>query len=206
MVRTPLASLTLIALFALPAVALAQNYDAMIRQGMQNMDRIVNQANQQANQIVQQRMRDPQVQASYNQYLARMRTSGQRPMDYPTYTYYYVYTNGFSQQGMAHMRANEANISNAERAKVQQLRQAEAQRGQAQSQWQQGYSRNQQEAGRGLMGQSTYYAPNGQPMQLPHTWQPNSTHVHQNNTYHVDQSGRYFVRGADGWWYPLAQR
>lgn len=95
------------------APALAQNYDAMIRQGMQNMDRIVNQANQQVNQAVQQRMQDPQVQASYTQYRQRMLAQGQQPMDYPTYTYNWIYTRGFSQQGIAHARANEAGIAAA---------------------------------------------------------------------------------------------
>lgn len=77
-------------------------------------------------------------------------------------------------------------------------------RGQAQHQQRDSYFRNQQEAGRGLMGQSTYYtAPNGAQYQLPHTWQRNTTHVYQNNTYHVDQTGQYYIRGQDGWWYPL---
>jgi hypothetical protein len=65
------------------------------------------------------------------------------------------------------------------------------------------YFANQQEAGRQLMGQSSYWAPNGQRLQLPHTWQPNTTNQYQGQTYHVDASGRYHVQGADGWWYPL---
>jgi hypothetical protein len=68
------------------------------------------------------------------------------------------------------------------------------------------YSRNQQEAGRDLMGQSTYVAPNGAPLQLPHTWQKNTTHKHQGQTYQDDQTGQYHVRGANGWWYPLVTR
>jgi hypothetical protein len=91
----------------------------------------------------------------------------------------------------------------AEMGKVAELRQAEAARGQSQQAMRDGYSRNQAEAGRALMGQSTYQAASGQQLQLPHTWQPNTTRVYQGNTYHVDASGQYYVRGADGWWYPV---
>ena len=127
-------------------------------------------------------------------------------MDYPTNTNNGIYTNGYSAQGIAHARANEAGIANAERAKVQQLREAEAQRGAAQQQHRDTYARNQQEAGRQLTGQSTYIAPNGSSLVLPHTWQPNTQHVHQGQTYRVDASGQYQVLAADGWWYPLQAR
>ena len=44
-----------------------------------------------------ERMHDPQVQAAYRQYAAQ---SGGRPaMDFPTFTYNYVYTRGFSRDG-----------------------------------------------------------------------------------------------------------
>lgn len=185
--------------------ALAQDYDAMIRQSMGRMNQIVGQAQQGAQNIVQQRMHDPQVQASYRQYLARMQASGQRPMDFPAYTYQYVYTNGFSQAGVAHMRANEANIRQNEHAAAMRLREATAARGQAQQAQRDGYFANQQEAGRQLTGQSTFTAPNGSRVALPHTWQSNTTHSYQGNTYRVDQSGAYHVLGSDGWWYPLAR-
>ena len=65
------------------------------------------------------------------------------------------------------------------------------------------YSRNQQEAGRQLMGNSTFTAANGAQTVLPHTWQANTTHQHQGNTYHVDPSGQYWVQATNGYWYPL---
>ena len=68
------------------------------------------------------------------------------------------------------------------------------------------YFANQQEAGRQLLGQSTYVAPDGAALALPHTWQRNSTHVHQGQTYRVDASGQYHVLGANGWWCPLQPR
>ena len=202
-VRAAARALLLVAASALPALVAAQDYGAMVQQGMARMDGIVNQAQQGVNQAVQQRMNDPQVRASYAQYVQQMRASGRPAMDFPTYTYNWIYTRGFSAQGMAQARANEANIANAEMGAAQRLRQAEAERGQAQQQQRDAYFRNQQEAGRGLMGQSTFIAPNGTQMVLPHTWQRNTTQVYQNNTYHVDQSGQYYVRGSDGWWYPL---
>lgn len=200
------AAAALAALAALAASpAAAQNYELMIRQALARQNAVVNQAQQQVQHIVHQRMQDPAVQAAYQRYVQQ---SGGRPaMDYPTYTYYYIYTNGFSAQGMAHMRANEGAIGQREAAAWQGVRQAEAARAQAQQQHRDGYHLHQQEAGRRLMGQSTYGLPSaqgGQGLQLPHTWQPNTTHHHQGRTYHVDASGRYHVLAGDGWWYPLA--
>jgi hypothetical protein len=185
------------------AGAQAQDFNAMIQQQMNAMNQNIANAQQHVNGIVQQRMHDPAVQASYRQYLARMQQTGQRPMDYPTFTYNYVYTNGFSAQGMAHARANEANIGAKERAAVQGVRDAERNRGAAMQQQQQSYFNNQQEAGRQLMGNSTFTAPNGSQTVLPHTWQNNSSHRYQGNNYHVDTSGQYWVQAANGYWYAL---
>ena len=190
----------------LPFASAAQNYDAMIQQQMNAMNANIARGQQMVNGIVQQRMADPQVQAGYRQYLAQMRAAGRPPMDYPTYTYNWVYTNGFSVQGVAHARATEAGIAAKDRAAVQGLRDAERQRGAAQQAQRDGYFANQQEAGRQLLGQSTYVAPNGAALALPHTWQRNTTHVHQGQTYHVDASGQYHVLGANGWWFPLQSR
>ncbi|MFT3954033.1 MAG: hypothetical protein QM722_06455 [Piscinibacter sp.] len=190
----------------LAAPAAAQDYGAMVQQQMAAMNANIARGQQMVNDIVRQRMADPQVQAGYRQYLAQMRAAGRPAMDYPTYTYNWIYTAGFSAQGLAHARANEAGIARAEQAKVRELRDAERQRGQAQQQQRDGYFANQQEAGRGLMGQSTYLAPNGTAFALPHTWQPNTQHSHQGQTYRVDASGQYHVLGTDGWWYPLQAR
>jgi hypothetical protein len=194
------------ALVVLAGPAAAQDYDAMLRQQIQLMNANIARGQQMVENNVRQRMADPQVQAGYRQYLAQMRAAGQPPMDYPTYTYNWIYTNGYSAQGIAHARATEAGIASAERAKVQQLREAEAQRGAAQQQQRDSYARNQQEAGRQLTGQSTYLAPNGAALVLPHTWQPNTQHVHQGQTYRVDASGQYQVLAANGWWVPLQAR
>jgi hypothetical protein len=201
---TSILAATAAALLAAPAAA--QDYGAMVQQQMNAMNANIARGQQRVDQIVRQRMADPQVQASYREYLAQMRAAGRPAMDYPSYTYQWVYTAGFSAQGIAHARANEAGIARAEQAKVRELRDAESRRGQAQQQQRDGYFAHQQEAGRGLTGQSSYLAPNGSSVVLPHTWQPNSQHSHQGQTYRVDASGQYHVLGTDGWWYPLPAR
>lgn len=189
-----------LALASLPAAA--QDFDLLIRQALARQNAAVSQAQNQVQRIVNQRMQDPAVQAGYQRYVQQ--SAGRPAMDYPTYTYHYIYTNGFSAQGMAHMRANEGAIQQREAAAWQGVRQAETQRAQAQQQHRDGYHLQQQEAGRRLMGQSTYVLPNGQGLQLPHTWQASTTHQYQGQTYHVDAGGRYHVLAGNGWWYPLA--
>lgn len=192
------------ALMLLPLAAQAQNFDAMIQQQMAAMNANLQRGQQQVNQMVQQRMQDPAVQQAWQRYLQQ--TGGRPAMDYPTFTYNYIYTNGFTPQGLAHARNTEAGNQQAEMAAWQRLQNAQRQRGQAQQAQRDGFFAHQQEAGRQLQGNSTYIAPNGQALVLPHTWQRNTTYQHQGATYHVDGSGRYFVLAANGWWYPLASR
>ena len=198
-------AIKLVAAVSLSGVASAQDYGAMVQQSMNRMNQIIANAQQTSNNMVQQRMRDPEVQASYQQYLAQVRASGRPAMDFPTFTYNYIYTRGFTREGIAHAQANENGMRNNERAALQRLRDAEAGRGAAMQQQRDVYFANQGEAGRGLMGQSTYRAANGASTALPHTWQANTSHEYQGNSYHVNQSGQYFVRGGDGYWYPLAR-
>jgi hypothetical protein len=201
---------TLISAFALGVAlvflavprAQAQDYGAMVQQSMARMNAIIANGQNQVNQMVQQRMQDPQVQMAYRQHMAAAAQNGQQPMPYAQFTYNYIYTRGFSADGIAHARANESAMAANERAAVQRLRDATQARGQAMQTQRDHYFANQQEAGRQLNGQSTYVAPNGQPMVLPHTWQPNTTHEYQGATYGVDASGQYHVL-SNGWWYPV---
>lgn len=183
--------------------AQAQDYMAMIQQSMNRMDQIVNQAQQAGDAAVRQRMQDPQVQQAYQQYRMQMQASGQQPMDFYRFTYEYIYTNGFSRDGIAHRARVENGNRAAEMNAVRGMREAEQNRANAMQAQRDGYSRNQQEAGRQLGGNSSFHAQNGTSTVLPHTWQSNTTHVYQGNTYHVDPSGQYYVQGTDGWWYPL---
>jgi hypothetical protein len=153
------------------------------------------------NGVMQQAMqqRGPEIEATYYQCLQSGRYCG--PFD--EYALNYVTTNGFTDGGAWAQRSREdaKKVHDAGRA----LREAEAERGKAQAGQRDHFFYNQMEAGRQLMGNSTFTAPNGSQMVLPHTWQVNTTQVFQGNTYHVDQGGQYHVLGGDGFWYPLAR-
>ena len=185
----------------LPAPALSQDWRAMLEQ----QNATVDAAQQQAQQIVQQRMQDPQVQAAYLQHVAQAAQSGTQPYDFPTFTYYYVATRGFSAEGKADWYANEGDIQRKEQRAWQEYRDAQAARQGAMNDLQEGYHRNQQEAGRQLQGQSTFENPSGQTQALPHTWQRNTYQTHQGNTYFVDESGQYWMLDPNnsGYWQPL---
>jgi hypothetical protein len=204
LIKNLIASSALALGLALPLAVQAQDYGAMVQQSMAAMNANIQRGQQQVNQMVQQRMQDPAVQQAWQRYLQQ---SGGRPqMNYATFTYNYIYTAGFSSAGIAHARANESGMQQREMQAWRGLQQAQANRAAAMQNQRDHYVANQQEAGRALMGNSTYVAPNGQPLVLPHTWQRNGTYEHQGHVYHVDQSGQYYVRATDGWWYPLGAR
>jgi hypothetical protein len=200
----------IVAVFLLSTSASAQDYNALMRQSQAEMNRIMAQGQQQLDSMVAQRMRDPAVQAGYRQHLAQMQAAGRPALDFPTYTSQYIATRGFTADGIRSAQAANADMQAKERAAWQGLQQAQAQRGQAQQAQRDGYFSQQQEAGRQLMGNSTYSvnanAGIGATVQLPHTWAANSTHQHQGKTYHVDASGNYHVQAANGWWYPVQRR
>jgi hypothetical protein len=189
---------------AWPAIAAAQDYDAMIRESQARMNAIIANAQASSNRIVEQNMRDPKVQAAYRQHLAEAQRRGVQPYDFRTYAYYYSATGGFSQQGLAQYNATTQSNQSKEQAAWRDLQAAQADRAAAQAQNSARYSANQQEAGRALQGTSSYTAPNGQQLVLPHTWQANSYHNYQGAQYFVDASGNYFVQTI-GYWYPLAR-
>lgn len=190
---------------AAAARAHAQDWTAMIQQQMSQTDEMLARGQQQVDGIVQQRMQDPAVQTAYRQHLAAASAQGRTPLDYPNFTYQYVYTNGFSARGMAHARATEAGIQAQQRQAIEGVRGAEANRAAAMQGERDSYFRNQKEAGHQLLGNSTYSAANGAQQVLPHTWQANTDHEYQERTYHVDAAGQYWIAGADGYWYPLAR-
>jgi len=172
---------------------------------LQQNRQLTQQINQAQTSAIQRAMQDPKIQAAYRQHLAQAQQRGQRPSDFPTFAYNYMYTAGFSAQGIAHARAVEAGNQAREMQSWRGYQAAQANRAAAQTQWQRGYSNHQQEAGRQLLGQSTYTAGNGTTVALPHTWQANTQHQYQGNTYRVDASGNYWV-AANGYWHPLSAR
>jgi hypothetical protein len=212
--RPALRVLAAAALVAISASAGAQNLNLILQQQMNQTSQMMAEAQRQSQQLsqtmaqrqhqmLQQRMQDPQVQSAYRAHLQQMRSTGRQPMDFATFTGEYIYTNGFSREGIAHRNRIESGNRAAEMNRWQGVRVAEQNRASSMQQQRDSYSENQREAGRGLMGQSTYYGPNGSATVLPHTWQPNSRHRYQGNTYQVNASGQIFVHGSDGWWYPL---
>lgn len=197
------AAAALTAATLLPGTAQAQDYGAMVAQSTARMNAIIANGQQQVNGIVQRRMQDPQVQAGYRQHLAQSAQAGRQPMNFQTYTYNWIYTRGYSNDGIAHMRRVEAGNQAAEHNAWRGLQAAQANRGAAQMNQSASFYNNQQEAGRQLMGNSTFTAGNGYQTVLPHTWQANTTHQFQGNAYHVDQAGQYWAYGSNGYWYPL---
>ena len=194
----------------------AQDLNALLQQQMNQTNRMMADAQRQSQQLsqtmaqtqhqmIQRKMQDPQVQAAYRAYLQQMQSSGRQAMDFATFTGEYIYTNGFSREGIAHRNRIESGNRAAETQALRGVRQAEQNRSDSMQQQRDGYFRNQGEGGRGLMGQSTYTGPNGSSTSLPHTWQRNSAHEYQGNTYRVNEAGQYYVRGGDGWWYPVTR-
>lgn len=204
--KTAIKSLAAAALLAaLPVLAGAQDFTAMINAQMAQMNATLAQGQQQVNAIVQQRMQDPVVQAAYREHVARAQASGLQPWNFETFAYNYAATGGFSAQGVAAWQQNEA----ANNARVMEawrgLQAAQADRAAAQAQNAAGFSNNMTEAGNQLMGNSTFSSPNGYSNVLPHTWQADTYHVYEGNTYYVDQGGRYYAY-SNGTWVPLTRR
>jgi hypothetical protein len=184
----------------------SQNLSAMINREMSTMNQRLAANQQRINGFVQQRMRDPRVRAGYSQYVARARSAGVQPTSFANYAYGDVATNGYSRQGVALFRANEANNAARIASSAAGLRAAQAARGAAQLGMQQSFSNNQREFGNLLRGTSTYVAGNGATQVLPHTWQSNTYQSYQGREYYVDYSGGYHVLANNGYWYPLAPR
>ena len=201
-----LAALALLAgASGLPSLAGAQDFTAMINAQMAQMDATLAQAQNHVNGIVQQNMQDPVVQAAYQRHVAEAQRTGAAPWNFETFAYYYAATGGFSAEGKAAWYRNEAANGAREMAAWKDLQIAEANRAAAQADNSASFSRNQNEFGNQLMGNSTYSAPNGYANVLPHTWQANTYHNYNGNTYFVDEGGRYYAY-SNGSWVPLTQR
>lgn len=179
---------------------LGPDYGAMIAQAQAQQAAQNAQMQQMTASIVQQNMRNPQVQAAWNQH--RAQGGG---MSLEQFAYQWAATGGFSPQGMAYYQQNEAANRAKEMAALQGVRQAEAARGQAQRNLQEGYARNQAEAGRNLQGRRTYADPatGGQvALQYLQPGQP-SYDPGSGRTYVMDGNGTYWSAGPDGYWTPM---
>ena len=198
-IRTLLAVATLA---GISGTASAQDFTAMINQALARQNAAVQGATNRAMGAVQQNMSNPQVLAAYRSHVAQAQARGQRPLDLQTFAYNWTATAGFTNTAQYYNVSNQ--IVNNERAAFQALQAAQANRANAIAGLNQGFSNNQQEAGRQLMGQGTFRAPNGYSSVLPTTWAANSTQFFNGNTYHVDGGGRYYAL-SNGTWIPLSR-
>ncbi|MBX3171694.1 MAG: hypothetical protein KF760_30065 [Candidatus Eremiobacteraeota bacterium] len=188
-------------------IALALSTNAWAQYGdFTNMDmtRLYNQHVQQTNayfqnrtqQMVQSNMTNPQVQYAYQQYLAQ---GGQASFE--QFAYMYAATGGFSQQGIQNYNQTTQNINAQQRNAWNGYQQAQQQRQQAVQDWQNGYYRNQAEAGYNLNGQATYATPAG-PQVLHYNNQPGYYQQNGQN-YYMDPSGNYYYVYPNGTVQPL---
>lgn len=201
--KTLIAAAALALTAAVPLTAAAQDYAGMLRQSQMRANLLTMQINQSRAQAVNQKAQDPVVRARYAQYVQQMQSRGMRPMSFFQYAEEYMFTRGFSREGMAYARNVNNGIQARERASLMAYRDAQARRGEAMRVQQEHYFNNRKESGLGLMGKSTYYGPNGYSSQLPHTWQNNTQHHYQGQTYRVTETGQYQVLGPNGWWHPI---
>ena len=180
----------------------AQDFTQMDITGMYNAWAQGQQMEMQAmqQQIIQQNMNDPNVIALYNQQVAAGLFQG----DLASFAYKYAATGGMSAQGYANYNNTTNQIAEQYRGAYNDYNEGLQNYRDAYSGYTGGYATNAAEAGRGLMGQSTYQGyGNGQV--LPHTWQPNSYNTYNGNSYYVDEGGRYYMAdpNGSGVWYPL---
>ncbi len=153
------------------------------------------------NSIIRRNLADPHVMALYRQHLAQ----GGR-MTPEQFAYAYAATGGFTPQGYANYNNTSRQIGEQLQGSMQGLRNAEAARAQAQGQWSAGYINNQQEAGRGLMGQGSYVDPrSGSPVQLDYLPSAQPSYNPQTGMYYMqDANGNYYASRGDGNWVPMA--
>ena len=156
-----------------PCVAAAQDYGAMIQQQMAAMNANIARGQQMVNGMVRQRMADPQVQAGYQQYLAQMRRGSSAHADHPTHTcqldlYRRLLGPGHRPCARATRPASRARAGSRCRS-CAPPRRSGGRRSRCSATATSPTSRRP--AG-GLLGQSTYLAPNGAALALPHTGRP----------------------------------
>lgn len=136
--------------------------------------------------MVRQAQQDPRIVNAYQQYMA----GGGYPVTFAAFAEEYYASRGFTDRAGSERVKRE--IQERERVAVQGLRQAEENRRRAQTECMEGFQRNNREFGNLLNGNSTYNQ-NGQPVVLPHTWQPNTYNQYNGHVYYVDFGGRYYV-------------
>lgn len=142
--------------------------------------------------IVNQNMNDPRVVAAWRQ--------NPRGMSLQQYAYAYAATGGFTPQGMANYNNTSQNIARQQQQAWAGYQGAVQNYRNAYNGWTAGQSANMQEAGRGLMGQQSYYNPyNGQNVALRYI-QPGQTWSQGGYTYSMAPDGNYYASTGNGYW------
>lgn len=173
------------------------DYGAMLNQQLQRSQQLDREMQARTADIVQRTMQNPDCYAKY-QHLAQGGT-----LSYPQFAYQYAATGGFTPDGIQRYRASERQNQQKEHQAWQDWQRAQRERGQAQQQYADGYSRNQNQAGDVLQGRSWWIDPTtGQRQSLAYIG-PNQGYVdHQTgNRYWRDEAGRYAVQTPNGQWY-----
>ena len=174
------------------------DYGAMLNQQLQRSQQLDREMQARTADIVQRTMQNPDCYAKYQQHLAQGGT-----LSYPQFAYQYAATGGFTPDGIQRYRASEQQNQQREYQAWQKLQQAQRERGQAQQQYADGYSRNQNQAGDVLQGRSWWIDPTtGQRQSLAYIG-PNQGYVdyQTGNRYWRDEAGRYAVQTPNGQWY-----
>lgn len=179
----------LAAVLALTGVtaAKAQDFQAMIasQQAAQNAY---------LNNMLQQNMRNPQV-------IAAWKTACGRGLTLEQFAYKYAATGGCSAQGYQNYNNQTNQLGAQGRAQADAYYRSLEQSRQAYNGYTQGYSNNQQEAGRVLQGNQTYYDPStGRNVQLRYI-QPGQQYTDPGTgrTYAMDGRGQYWSWSGRGW-------
>lgn len=173
------------------------DYGAMLREQQARSQQLDREIQARTADIVQRTMQNPDCYAKYQQHVAQGGT-----LSYPQFAYQYAATGGFTPDGIQHYRTSEQQNQQREYQAWQELQRAQRERSQAQQQYADGYSRNQNQAGDVLQGRSWWIDPTtGRRQSLAYIG-PNQGYVDHKtgNRYWRDESGRYAVQTPSGQW------
>ena len=192
---TAKAAAACLAALAAPTAASAQfaNMDINALNAQMNA-RMNQQMMQQQNSIIRDVLNNPRAMALYP-------TCG-RGLTREQFAYKYAATGGCTAAGYRAYMNQSQQIAGQQQQAWRGVQQAEQNYRNSYNRWTGGYAANQQEAGRGLMGQGTYYDPSsGRNVQLNHL--PSAQPYRDPATgrvYAQDANGRYWSTAGDGRW------
>ena len=182
---------------AMAQQSLSTPMDGMMAGAMQDFNNSIGQMQNGLDQITYGAMNDPQVQAGYQQFLAR---GGQQ--DFYTWAQNYVASRGYTDNRSVYDQQNAA--AAAQRNGWAGVQEAERQSGMAIGTMQDSFGRNIAEGGRALQGDQIYTDPNGG--QVPLSYMPNagpSYDPRTGMTYVPNGNGSYTAYDQNGYPYQM---